>query len=238
MNLIIDQGNSFFKVGLFEHDELIDFNRFGYDNLNHFNNWIQAFEIQHCIVSSVVDTKIELHKINLDQIIYLDHHTPIPIENNYGTPQTLGRDRLANVIGAWSINPDQASLVIDGGTCIKYDIINASGTYIGGNIAPGLNMRYQALEHFTEQLPKLQPVNFNSNYGTDTTSSLHAGVLLGYNHEINGFINRYEIEFNQLTIFMTGGDLNFFDKTDKKHIFAIQNLTLIGLNEILRYNVE
>jgi type III pantothenate kinase len=65
---------------------------------------------------------------------------------------------------------------------------------------------------------------------------MRCGVELAIEHEINGFIDRYTQEFRQLTIFMTGGDLKYFDKSFKNHIFANSNLTLIGLNEILRHN--
>jgi len=98
-------------------------------------------------------------------------------------------------------------------------------------------MRYQAMNHFTDRLPLIENYDLNTEYGVDTKSSLQAGVQLGISHEINGFIERYTHQFNGLTIFMTGGDQKYFDKSIKKHIFANSNLTLIGLNEILRYNV-
>lgn len=239
MNLIIDQGNTQFKVALFKKNELIFNARFDYSQQQEFKTFCIKKKIDRVILSSVVDNIIDLSFLTTKRILLLDHTTPLPIKNNYRTPKTLGRDRLANVIGAWSINPNQFNLVIDSGTCIKYDLITENGEYIGGNIAPGLHMRFEALNHFTDQLPNIKPsVDNTIIYGTDTETSLQCGVILGMKHEINGFIERYKKEFNQLTIFMTGGDLKYFDKTDKKSIFANQNLTLIGLNEILNHNAQ
>ncbi|MFK8037928.1 MAG: type III pantothenate kinase [Crocinitomicaceae bacterium] len=239
MNLIIDQGNTQFKIGLFEKKELKISRRFNYNQLVEFKKICLQEKINRVIISSVIDREIDLSFLNTRQILLLDHLTPLPIKNNYKTPQTLGRDRIANVVGAWVLNPQKSSLVIDSGTCIKYDIISENGQYIGGNIAPGLRMRFQALNYFTDQLPELEPEkNVHQIFGTDTNTSLQCGVFLGMEHEINGFINRYKKEFSQLTIFMTGGDLKYFDKRDKKSIFANQNLTLIGLNEILNHNAQ
>ncbi len=238
MNLVIDQGNSYFKVGIFSQNELLEHKRYGYDQLDTFNTWIKHHNIDQVIISSVVDQIVKPEGLSENAIIILDHTTPLPITNGYSTPKTLGNDRLANAVAAWAINPQQNNLVIDGGTCIKYDLISKEGRYLGGAIAPGINMRYQALHSLTDQLPKLNPVDIDFTYGIDSESSIHTGVISGINHEINGFIRRYQSEFEQLTIFMTGGDAKYFDKTDKKPIFAIQNLTLIGLNEILNYNVK
>ncbi len=240
MNLILDKGNTFFKAALFNNNELIKRQSFNYLEINLFFNWLKnnSNSSFNLIVSSVVDKTIEFNSdFIIQKKISLNHNTPLPIINKYKTPTTLGNDRLANAVGAWALNPNKNSLVIDLGTCIKYDLINNKGEYLGGNIAPGFKMRYQAMHHFTDRLPLINDYNLDNHFGVDTKSSLQAGVQLGIIHEINGFIERYIQEFGGLTIFMTGGDLKYFDKSIKKHIFANSNLTLIGLNEILRYNV-
>ena len=237
MNLIIDQGNTFLKVAIFENRKLISQNKFDYQSVSGFIEWCKQYQINHAIISSVVNFKLDLPFIKEQNIIKLNHATPLPINNNYNTPKTLGNDRIANVIGAWCINPNNTNLVIDAGTCIKYDLISSANEYLGGNISPGLIMRFKALNFYTDKLPLLKPdEKLTQIFGTDTNTSLQCGVILGVKEEVNGFINRYEKKFKQLTIFMTGGDLKYFDKTDKKHIFANKNLTLIGLNEILIYN--
>ena len=240
MNLIIDQGNTYFKAGLFNDNEFVTKKTFDYEQKNIFYEWLKNNSIQsfNLIISSVVNHKIEFNSnFLIKEKLILNDQTLLPIKNNYQTPKTLGNDRLANAVGAWALNPNKSSLIIDLGTCIKYDIINSSGEYLGGNISPGFKMRFKAMTHFTDQLPLITNYNLNSDFGVNTESSLQAGVILGIENEINGFIDRYYQLFNGLTIFMTGGDQKYFDKSIKKHIFANPNLTLIGLNEILRHNV-
>ena len=239
MNLIIDQGNTLFKVALFNDNELISKESFSYSNIDLFYIWLSKKNIKtyNVIISSVVNNTIDLSKVSVNKIIQLDSTTKLPISNKYKTPKTLGDDRLANAVAAYSISPKQNSLIIDFGTCIKYDIINSKGEYLGGNISLGLKMRYKALNQFTDQLPLIQPKETVFMHGVDTESSIICGVQSAIFHEMEGFIEQYSKEFRGLTIFMTGGDLKYFDKSFKNHIFANSNLTLIGLNEILKHNV-
>lgn len=238
MNLVIDQGNTLFKVGLFNDNELISKSKFQYSENKLFIDWVlkKTKTELNIIVSSVVDKEISFDILNKNRQILLNSNTNLPIKNCYGTPQTLGNDRIANAVAAWSLNPNGNSLVIDLGTCIKYDLVTKSGEYLGGNISPGLQMRYKSLEFFTDQLPLLNPTTEKIDFGTDTQTSMQCGIQVGIENEINGFINRYKEMFGDLTIFMTGGDTKFFDNSIKNHIFANSNLTLIGLNEILKHN--
>lgn len=238
MNLIIDQGNTLFKTALFNGNELISKSKFKYSEIKPFNDWMKKKikgELK-VIVSSVTNDIINLSEFDIEKQITLNPNTKLPIINKYRTPQTLGNDRIANAVASWYLNPNKNSLIIDMGTCIKYDIITSNGEYIGGNISPGLQMRYKALNTFTDKLPLLNPNQTIQSFGTSTTSSLECGVELGIIHEIEGFIKQYELQFSHLTIFMTGGDAKHFDKSFKSAIFANSNLTLIGLNEILEYN--
>ncbi len=238
MNLIIDQGNTLFKTALFNGNELINASKFKYSETDDFKNWAQKNYTNdlRIITSSVTNDIIQLNDLHIQQHIILNSETKLPITNKYLTPKTLGNDRIANATAAWCLNPNQNSLIIDMGTCIKYDIINLCGEYLGGNISPGLQMRYKALHSFTDKLPLLHSNQTIQTFGSTTNSSLACGVELGIKHEIDGFIQQYKSQFSQLTIFMTGGDAKHFDKYFKSAIFAHSNLTLIGLNEILRYN--
>lgn len=242
MNLIIDQGNTATKLALFEGDILSEKKMFSKSNQAEIENWIesQVSSNANVLVSSVTN---DVLKINKETVIILDENTPLPIGNDYHTPQTLGKDRIANAVAIWSKNPQKNTLCIDIGTCIKYDLVSASGKYLGGNISPGIEMRYKALNTFTDRLPLIEPEAFEFSYGKDTETSIKNGVQQAVFHEINGFIQRYEQEFGQLTIFMTGGGAKFFDKGFKNTIFAIPvtfwaDLTVFGLNEILKHNVE
>jgi type III pantothenate kinase len=238
MNLIIDQGNTATKMAIFdENDLLIKKVSFEQENVVEIENWIQkeANLIKTIIVSNVTDTVLKTPTVFK---IDLTNDTPTPLLNKYETPKTLGKDRLANAVAIWAKNPNLNSLCIDMGTCIKYDLVTAKGEYLGGNISPGMRMRYQALHQMTAHLPQIEPQTFVYGFGTTTASSILNGVQHAIHHEINGFIQRYIHDFGQLTIFMTGGDSIYFEKEFKNTIFADCDVTIYGLNEILKYNVK
>lgn len=240
MNLIIDQGNTAFKIALFRNDTLETKAIFENENAHAFSAWISQHitEPVYLIVSSVVNQKPDLKLLNLIQTFEIDSNLPLPIKVAYKSPETLGNDRLANACALWKLNPGKNSLSVDIGTCIKYDLMTSDSQYIGGAISPGLTMRFKALHEFTAKLPLVENTVLPVNIGSTTEESIAAGVKLGITHEINGFIERYSHDFDDLTIFMTGGDSIHFDKGFKKPIFANPDLTLIGLNEILQYNVR
>jgi type III pantothenate kinase len=239
MNLIIDEGNTAFKLALYEDKTLVKSRAFKPIERQEMHSWISdsITTIQHVIVSSVVNDGLDLSRYTLNELV-LDHSTPLPIQNNYQSPETLGKDRIANAVGGWIKNPKGNTLVIDLGTCIKYDIISSAGIYSGGIISAGIKMKYKAIHKFTANLPLLDSIGVVSDVGTDTESSIRSGVEQGIYHEINGFIKQFSSAYSELTIFMTGGDAKFFDKPFIVDIFADPNLTLFGLNEILKYNVE
>jgi len=130
--------------------------------------------------------------------------------------------------------------VIDGGTCITYDWIDAGGNYFGGSISPGVNMRYNALNHYTSSLPLVNTDKiFESNSGDDTETAMLSGVQNGVKFELSGFIESYSKNKNELNIILTGGDSIFFDTLLKNSIFAPcikiePHLVLKGLNAAIQ----
>jgi type III pantothenate kinase len=241
MNLCIDQGNSSTKVGIFDQQVLVDnfsYNFFGQNEISTlFNNYC----IDSCILSSVIAENSalisELQSMTLN-FIELSHLTLLPIENRYKTPQTLGKDRLAAVVGANFIKPNTDLLVIDAGTAITYDFIDANSVYLGGNIAPGYTMRLRALHEFTQKLPLVEEKLESPLLGNDTQSAIVSGALHGILFEIDGYINTLKIKYPQLSTFLTGGSTFYLNTKLKNAIFAEKKLVLIGLNRILQYNVQ
>ena len=238
MNLVIDIGNSLIKAAVFENQNLIWSEVFETISERVIENHFKKYVITSAIVSSVAsgNDSIEKYLKTLTSCIHLNVNTPIPIKNNYSTPDTLGNDRLANVIGANALFPNKNVLVIDAGTCLKFDFINREGEYMGGAISPGLHMRYKALHQFTERLPLLEPVKNAAFVGNTTANSIHSGVVNGMLVEINGILNHYAINIQPLQVILCGGDLGYFSNHLKNNIFAAPHLTLQGLNEILLYN--
>ena len=240
MKLIIDIGNTLVKVGLFEKKQLLITKTSPILSLDFITSITdQNKNISSVIISSVKDVSVDIInylKKNF-RFIELSALTVIPITNLYKTPETLGKDRLAGIVAAHSLYPDENVLVIDAGTCITYDIITAKGEYYGGNISPGLNMRFKALHTFTEKLPLVSLINFTELIGTDTNKSILSGVINGIVAEADAIIERYRDFYSPLKIIICGGDAQFLvDRLKKNSIFAVSELVLIGLNEILDYN--
>ena len=246
MNLVIDQGNTATKMAVWHQKKWINKIVFSKDQLKETNQWLSENVVPDTptLLSSVTNQTLTIPS---EKIVKLNHLTPIPIKNAYATPATLGNDRLANAVAITKLAGQKPAIAIDLGTCIKYDLV-VNKTYLGGNISPGLHMRFEALHQLTDQLPRIEAntkifENDVPDYGISTETSILNGVQQAIIHEINGFVNRYKSQFDGLTIFMTGGDANFFDRTFKKGIFAFsvnyrEDLTLFGLNEILEYNVK
>ena len=198
-------------------------------------------QLTNAILSSVKpyddELKIFLNN-NFDLFLELDHQTALPIENLYETPETLGKDRLAAAVGANELFRDQNLLVIDAGTAITYDLVSEKNQYFGGNISPGLEMRFKALNQFTGRLPLVDYSDDYQKFGRNTIEAIRAGVQNGLIYEIEQTIDFFNRNYQNLQIIMTGGDSNFFDKKLNYSIFVHFNLTLIGLNRILEHNAK
>lgn len=222
------------KFALFQGQTLLFKGRGDKQDLHSF---LKEKNIDFCIVSSVRSAEIDgLEAVLNCPVIHLSHSTSIPISNNYKTKETLGDDRLANAVAADALYPGVPMLIIDCGTCVKFDFVSPDSSYLGGSISPGLQMRFKALNHFTGLLPKLEPFSNPKLIGDSTDSAIVSGVVNGMTAEIKGMIESYSAIYENLTVILTGGDASFFDKELKSNIFVEPNLTLIGLNEILRYN--
>jgi type III pantothenate kinase len=237
MKLIVDQGNTLIKLALFDvSNQLIEMS----SNKNWelvIEKWCNEFSIDQVIFSSVGENAkiIQSYLENkFQKVLILTNATQIQLPNRYQTPETLGVDRIANA--AYAIYSKQfPALIIDCGTCLKFDVVNEKGEYLGGSISPGLKMRCRAMHEFTAKLPLVQPIvdEVPTLIGVTTESSLLSGSYLGMLHEIEHTISRYQELFKEINIFLTGGDAEYFVKALKKGIFADPFLTLKGLNEIL-----
>lgn len=239
MNLIIDIGNTRTKLAVFEDNKLVENIVCDFDQtLNQLVVLEHKYKITLGILSSVVHLKSDFVKKvkKITQFLELTSSTKVPFQNLYKTPTTLGLDRIALVSAAVNEFPNKNCLIIDAGTCITYDFIDSSNNYHGGAISPGLTMRYNSLNDYTSKLPKLSFSDDFELVGYDTKSSIHSGVLNGIIYEIDGVINQYKSQYQDLTIVLTGGDVNFLSKQLKNSIFANQNFLLIGLNTILNFN--
>ncbi len=239
MNLVLDIGNTRSKLGLFQGKNLLEktiWTNWTTDELIAYGN---RKGVQRIMLSSVAKPADELlHVLGAHfKVRELLHDSPLPFVNAYATPKTLGKDRLAAVAGAHSLYGGENCLVVDCGTCIKYDLMLAKGEYIGGNIAPGARMRIQAMHHFTARLPEVDQLMPVLIWGHDTVSALQNGALRGAALEIEGFYQLFHSRFAPLRFILTGGDADFFQAFLSIHPIILEpELTLIGLNHILEYH--
>ena len=240
MNLTIDIGNTRNKFAVFDKNEIVDIITNNELSISIVQNILTKYSnIENAILSTVknIDSSIKSYlSSSLNYFIELDEKSKIPVDNFYKTKSTLGKDRLAAVIGANNIYPDKSVLVIDMGTAITFDFLNKDNQYLGGTISPGLEMRFKALNHFTGKLPLL---NKNESYNIiadNTTDAIISGVQNGIIFEVDGYINSLKNKYDDLKIILTGGDAIFFDKKLKNTIFVNLNLNNIGLNRILEHN--
>ena len=243
MNLSIDLGNTYAKTGLFSEGKLVETNwKLSYPELV---NYVQSIHPRRIMVSSVSyseeQLKDEFSKIT-SNVYLLKSTTPVPLTKRYDTPETLGADRVAAAVGAKVLYPKNNCLVIDMGTCITYDLVDAEDNFHGGIISPGVRMRFKAMNTFTKRLPLLEPDGIPNGIpeliGKNTKHAMQSGVMNGLLAEINGLIEEYDKVLTNINVIFCGGDATYFANRIKNPNFVIPELVLIGLNRILEYNVE
>ncbi len=241
MNLVLDFGNTCIKAAVFDKQKTL-VEKHVFSSPNELMSHIQSIPfIQQCIIGSVTNAHIEASEVLAQKFktVLFTNQTFIPIQNSYKSARTLGSDRLAVAIGAHSLYPNQNVLSIDAGTCIKYNFVNQQNHYLGGAISPGLSMRLKAMHHYTAALPIIETdLTFHKLVGETTAESMLSGALLGAVAEVEGMVAKYEKEYDNLVVLITGGDGNYLCEQVKKRFFADPDLLIRGLNTILDFNCE
>lgn len=236
-NLIIDIGNTRIKTALFKGKELQEEEVF--EALDPALKYCKSVVFENCMISSVKWKETELREIFLFNFTCLTPNTKLPVVNGYGTPASLGLDRIAGAIGGWAVRGKGPILAIDLGTCITFDLIDGTNTYLGGSISPGLGMRAKAMHEQTARLPlvdlKVRPTEL---IGDNTITCMQIGIWHGIEFELWGQIEAYTKKFPEIDVFVSGGDAHSFDSLAKGLLFVFPNLVLYGLNSILNHNVE
>lgn len=225
MNLTLDIGNTAVKWATFEGKELKDCGYGMSDELMAKADYTLA------CASGELPEGVSVQRLTADM--------PLPIKLDYKTPETLGADRIADACGAAGLHPGEPCLVIDAGTCITVDFIDAKGVYHGGAIMPGLKMNLQALHTFTAKLPliDLEGVEKTPVLGRSTEESILAGTIGATLLALAGYVALYKEKAPNLRVLLTGGDAKYLLASGTNNGWEhVQNLTLIGLNEIMIYN--
>lgn len=241
-NLVIDIGNTYSKLAVFKQKELLYFEQFNKIEEHQLTQVIKQYKIKHSTVSSVNEDISALEKTLQAATKYVRFTTNITgkIKNHYQSATTLGLDRWAKVIAAHCLYQGKNTLMIDAGTCLTYDVLNAKDEYFGGSISLGIGLRFKALNQFTERLPLVawDKEQLIIPEGTDTQKAITRGVLQGAVNEVEGVIALENKRNKDLQVIITGGDAVFLTKQLKNSIFASQithepYLVLKGLNEVI-----
>jgi type III pantothenate kinase len=238
MNLIVDIGNTSTKLAVYEGRKKISVSRINELSCEELEKELSGIKIKKAIISSVKKLPPFISDLFFAKIPFvhvLTHKSKLPFKLAYETPETLGTDRIAAVAGAFISFPENKVLIIDAGTAITYDFM-LSGTFKGGNISPGLTMRFKALSKLTDGLPL---VSISDNYtfpGQNTTDAIIAGVITGVTYEINEYIRTFKKRNAGLKIILTGGDGEYLKDKINFQITYMPDIVIDGLNYILEYN--
>lgn len=237
VELVLDLGNTALKAGIFLEGKFSHAERIPLEEApGYVNSLSRNYTFDNCIFSSVSSKKDDFDWPKDTNILDFNSKTPVPVKNGYGSPLTLGRDRLANACFAVSSFPGQNVLIIDAGTCLKFDLVTADGTYRGGSISPGLGMRYKAMHTFTGRLPLLSTGAAKTVIGTNTEESMRSGAFMGMVFELKGTMQWYLEKYPDIKFCITGGDASLLAEDLNFPIFADPYLTLKGLYSILKHN--
>jgi len=238
MLLAIDIGNTSTKYGIFDRK-----GKLLHRDVLHGTKVIPPKIIeQYSVKLAIYSATGNISDVMMAQIKGFEHHlelthdTPVPIQSDYLTPETLGRDRLAAVCGAHWLFAQENLLIIDAGTCMTYEVLTKEGVYLGGNIAPGLKMRLQAMHEFTAKLPIVSVSLPKEMIGRSTKTALQNGAIRGSLLEITDFRRRIQRKMGKTRTILTGGDANFLAKNLKFSTFVERDLVLTGLYSIYAFN--
>ncbi len=239
-SLSVDLGNTYAKTGLFDAAGTLN-ETHGSFTIAELINYVRVKQPERLIISSTGHSEEIVRSwfaFSAATIIWLTPQTPVPLTKLYDTPQTLGADRVAAAVGARSLFPARNSLIIDMGTCITYDYVDAQDNFHGGLISPGLRMRFKAMHSFTQRLPLIEPPDeFPPLVGKSTMHAMQSGVMNGLIAELQGIIEQYRSIYPDFQVILCGGDAPLFESRLKEPIFAAPELVLLGLYRILNYNV-
>lgn len=241
LRLTIDEGNSSTKVALWRDDTIVAVASRKSASLDLVHEVLpQGVVADSAIICSVrgADTRSDASLLApyARRVMTLSASTPGPLSIAYRTPATLGADRIAAATGAMTIARGQTALVVDMGTAITYDVVTADGRFIGGNIAPGIFVRLEALNHFTAALPLIETDGDVPRWGYDTETALRSGAIRGVVGELQYYRHCLAAEFSHPKVILTGGSADLITPYITSKIINEPHLVLIGLNAILKYN--
>lgn len=249
MLLTADIGNTNITLGLFDDNALVEEFRLASDkDLSQeeyevlLKTLCKAYKIDSCIIGSVVEELSKKFKSAADSVFNINS-LELSYKSNTGVkiairhPEEIGADRIANSCAAFMLY-DRPCIVVDFGTATSFDIVNQKGEFIGGAIAPGLNLQMKVLNTFTSKLPKIEVATSSKAIGDTTAEAILAGVIRGSACMIDGLVEQCEKELgSKATLIATGGYSGLIQEYLKRPFdFINPTLTLEGLRFLYNLN--
>ncbi len=171
-----------------------------------------------------------------EALVVGEENVELGIEVRIDRPLDVGADRLVNAVAAHASYPGPL-LIIDFGTATTFDVVDADGAYLGGIIAPGVNLSLEALHMAAAKLPHIAVDRPEKVIGTGTIPAMQSGVYWGYVGLIDGLVGRVREEFGKpMTVVATGGLAPLFAKGTAVIEHIDPDLTIRGLLEVHRRN--
>lgn len=196
--------------------------------------------IKSIIICSVVPKVLTILKETVkrlfkEKILILGENLEVPIKNLYHNPKQVGQDRLVNAFAGYTLYGGPL-IVIDFGTAITFDLVSSKGEYLGGIIAPGIEISLEALWQRTALLPHVELAKPKGLIGKDTINSIRSGIFYGFSGLCDGLVKRLKEELGRNTkVIATGGQAEIIatycqtiDKVNK--LLTLEGLQLIYEN--------
>ncbi len=238
MNLVVDVGNTRIKYAFFKGKRLVEMKCGVEELVRDMMRYKERGEHIRLLLSgsgSISESMREGLTGLANESVEASSGMPLPLPVGYATPETLGIDRVAVCLGALQLFPGRPLLVVDSGTCVTFNYVNAEGVFVGGNISPGIGMRFRGLHDFTARLPLVEPDMPYGGVGRTTREAILNGVLDGMLFEIEGYVNRFRSAEKRGVVAVTGGGSAFLEGKLPEKVRFCPTLGVFGLNEILEF---
>jgi len=254
MLLAIDAGNTNIVFALFEGDKVIGEWRISTDGrrtADEYAVWLldlmalrglQARQVKEAALASVVPQAVfEIKTLcrryfHVDLLIIGDPGVKTGMKTRIDPGSDLGADRLANAIAAWQ-KISKALIIVDFGTATTFDVVNAKGEYLGGVIAPGINLSLDALQRAAAKLPNVGIVRPEKVIATGTVAAMQSGIYFGYAGLIEGIVSRIRDEHGApMEVVATGGLAALYAKACPSLVHLEPDLTLHGIRAVVEMN--
>lgn len=254
MLLAIDCGNTNTVFSIWTGSEFISTWRIATDQhrtADQYYVWLSSLitlgkikvDITDVIISSTVPRVVFNLRILADRYFNTrpfvvgkpDCALPVDVRVDEGTG--VGPDRLVNTVAGYDLFGGDLILV-DFGTATTFDVVDADGAYVGGAIAPGVNLSLQALHEAAAALPHVDIAKPQRVVGTNTVACMQSGVFWGYVGLVREICNRIKAErARPMKVIATGGLAPLFQQTDALFDAIEDTLTMHGLTVIHNFNI-